>query len=100
MTPTPEELIKQRDEIIEQLTNELSRLNMNFDDLLKKSGFTEKDLANLDASVLTPELRAEFDKSVEKAKREGAARAAQIEADTSTGSAGTPGAGRKGAIRL
>lgn len=99
MTPTPEELTKQRDEIIEQLNMELIRLNVDFDELLKKSGFTEKDLENLDTSALTPELRAEFEKSVEKAKRDGSARAAHAEAATNSGAA-TPGMGRKGAIRL
>lgn len=99
MTPTPEEIMKQRDEMVEALNAELSRLNVDFDNLMKKSGFTEKDLENLDPSALTPELRAEFEKSVEKAKREGVARSAQAESALGT-SAPTPGMGRKGAVRL
>lgn len=100
MTPTPEELMKQRDEAIEALNDELTRLNGSFAELLKKTGFTEKDLQNLDLSTLPPEVRAEFDKSMEAAKRAGAARATQAEADFGTGSAPTPGMGRKGAVRL
>lgn len=99
MTPTPEELMKQRDEMIENLNAELVRLNADFDELLKKSGFTANELENLDPSALSPEFRAEFEKSVEKAKREGSARSAQAEVSLGS-STPPPGMGRKGTVRL
>ena len=100
MALTPEQLMKKQEEMIETLVVELTRLNSTFDKLMEQTGFTEADLKNIDAGALTPELRAEFEKSVEAAKREGARRVTQAEVELGTGGPAAPGMGRQGAIRL
>lgn len=84
---------------IQMLSEELSRLNTQFDAQLKGLGVSENDLlATLDTE-LSPELHKMMSESQDKAKREGSARAAQAAPAPSTG-AKAPGTGRRGVVRL
>lgn len=84
---------------LEKLQEELSRLDSQFSTHLKALGITEKDLNVELSSDVSQEVRQLMSEAQNKAKREGAARAAQSTSTQST-TQKSPGAGRRGAIRL
>lgn len=98
-----EEQIKKQREQLQTIKEEFSRLNSKFDALLKESGLTQADLKNIDESKLPPEVLAAAQKAQEDAKRAGEARAAQVSMPSQGSTGGgrkTPGARRKGIVRL
>lgn len=84
---------------IQALEDELSRLNAQYDAQIKSLGFSENELHEALNAELLPELQKIMSEAQDKAKREGAARAAQGTPTQATG-AKAPGAGRRGAVRL
>lgn len=99
MAFTEEQLEKQREQF-EVIKEEFARLNSRFDATLKAAGLTEADLKNVDTSAFPPEVLAAAEKSKEEAKRAGEARAAQNRPENKSGGCKTPGARRKGVVRL
>ena len=84
---------------LQVLSDELSRLNTQFDAQLKGLGVSEDDLLETLNAEMSPDLQKMMSEAQDKAKREGAARAAQSAPAPSTG-AKTPGTGRRGVVRL
>jgi septal ring factor EnvC (AmiA/AmiB activator) len=84
---------------IQILKEELSRLNTQFDAQLKGLGVSENDLLATLNTELPPEVQKMMSEAQDKAKREGAARAAQSAPAPVTG-AKAPGTGRRGVVRL
>ncbi|MDY0273956.1 MAG: hypothetical protein RBR42_00765 [Desulfomicrobium sp.] len=87
-------------EQLHMLQDELSRLDALFDTQKKALGLTENDLDALLQEDIPADVQQFMAQAQDKAKREGAARAAQSTPVTNTKSTKAPGAGRKGAIRL
>ena len=82
------------------LKEEFSRLNQKFDAQLKDMGLSEADLK--EPTPVTPEVEVLIAKAKEEAKRAevaGEARKAQAQMDK-VSSGRTPGAGRRGVVRL
>jgi len=83
---------------VDTLKDELSRLNLRFESLMKDNGIKPEDLEQNRADI-SPALQEELRRAEEEAKRAGAARAAQTApAQPSAGS--LPGSRRRSAIRL
>ncbi|GAB1409647.1 hypothetical protein MASR1M90_08010 [Desulfovibrionales bacterium] len=82
------------------LNDELSRLDALFDTQMSALGLTEKDMDALLKDNIPADVQQLMAQAQDKAKREGAARAAQGSPTPSTSGIKAPGAGRKGAIRL
>ncbi|NLY41892.1 MAG: hypothetical protein GX055_09770 [Desulfovibrionales bacterium] len=87
-------------EQLRSLSDELSRLDAAFDDQLKATGLTKDDMEALLKEDIPAEVQELMAQAQDKAKREGAARAAQSTPAPGSGGLKAPGAGRKGAIRL
>lgn len=79
------------------LKEEFSRLNQKFDAQLKDMGLSEADLK--EPTPVTPEVEALIAKAKEDAKRAGEARKTHAQMDK-VSSGRTPGAGRRGVVRL
>ena len=79
------------------LKEEFSRLNQKFDAQLKDMGLSEADLK--EPTPVTPEVEVLIATAKEAAKRAGEARKAQAQMDK-VSSGRTPGAGRRGVVRL
>ena len=99
MAFTEEQMQKQREQF-EAIKEEFARLNSHFDATLKAAGLTEADLKDVDVSSFPPEVLAAVEKSKEEAKRAGEARATQSNAANKSSGCKTPGARRKGVVRL
>ena len=84
---------------LQVLSDELSRLNTQFDAQLKGLGVSEDDLRAALNAEMSPDLQKMMSEAQDRAKREGAARAAQSAPAPNTG-AKTPGTGRRGVVRL
>ena len=84
---------------LQALSDELSRLNTQFDAQLKVLGVSENDLLTTLNAEMSPDLQKMMSEAQDKAKREGEARAAQSAPAPGTG-AKTPGTGRRGVVRL
>lgn len=85
---------------LQTLQDELSRLNSQAEAQLKSLGVTENELSAALAGEVPAEVQKLMAEAADKAKREGAARAAQGAPATAGSGAKAPGAGRKGAVRL
>ena len=84
---------------LQALNEELSRLNTQFDTQLKGLGVSENDLLATLNTEMSSDLQKMMSEAQDKAKREGAARAAQNAPASGTG-AKAPGTGRRGVVRL
>ncbi len=84
---------------LQTLNEELSRLNTQFEAQLKGLGISENDLLTTADAETSPDLQKMMSEAQDKAKREGAARAAQGAPAPAAG-AKTPGSGRRGVVRL
>lgn len=94
-----QEQLKAQEDLINDLQRELSHLDSDFTKLLKDANLKPEDLTTIDPVTLSPEVRALYHAAVEKAEREGKARAGQYE--TTHGAASTTaGTTRKDVIRL
>lgn len=94
-----DEQLKAQEDLVHELQRELNRLDEDFAKLLKAANVNAEDLTPPDTAALAPEVRALYDAAVEKAEREGKARAGQYE--TAHGStASRAGSARKDVIRL
>ena len=72
-----EQDLKNQQQEISRLADELSKLNAVFAQQKKILGFAEDQPVTVDASEMTPELERAMAEATERAKREGEARAAQ-----------------------
>lgn len=92
--------LEAQEQQLQNLQEELSRLNSQFDSQMKTLGLTEEELK----AALEGEIPAEVEKLMaeaqDKAKREGASRAAQSTPTSASSGGRAPGAGRRGAVRL
>lgn len=95
-----EQDFEEQQEQLRQLEDELSRLNAQFDAQMKAGGFAPADIDSIDTAGMPAEVRAAFEGAQEAARRDGANRAGQARGASSASSARTPGAGRRGAVRL
>lgn len=93
-----EENFQKQETQLNDLHDELSRLNAQFDAQMKTLNLRPADLA-MDESTLAPEMKAMLATAMESAKRAGSARAAQT-APTTQPTGHAPGSGRSGVIRL
>ena len=85
---------------LSELKDELSRLNAEFEAQKKAMGVSDAELAEgVDPATLTPEVRQALAEAEAQARRAGEARRTQA-ALASTPSGKTPGAGRRGVIRM
>ena len=98
MALTEQDLKNQQQEI-SRLADELSKLNAVFAQQKKILGFAEDQPVTVDASEMTPELERAMAEATERAKREGEARAAQARTTSNSGSC-CAGRGRRGAVRI
>ena len=92
-----EKNMQEQEAKLNALKDELSRLNRQFDDQMKHMGVSEADLKQEDA--MTPELEALKTQIMDQAKREGEARRTHALMENRP-SSHTPGAGRRGVVRL
>ncbi|WP_295640478.1 hypothetical protein [uncultured Mailhella sp.] len=96
MAFTEQDLRNQKQEIA-RLADELSRLNSVFAEQKKALGIPETETVTVAESEVTPELRSAMADAMERARREGEARAAR--AKLSAGSSSAPaGRSRRGAM--
>ena len=98
MAFTEQDLKNQQQEIT-RLADELSKLNAMFAEQKKMLGLSPDEPVTVSESEMTPELKRAMDDATERAKREGAARAAQAKAASSSGST-CSGRGRRGAMTV
>jgi hypothetical protein len=94
-----EKELREQDQAVEALKEELSRLNAQFDGLLKDAGLSAEDLAAAREEDLTPEMARWLEQAKAEAARAGQARAAQFQAETAP-AARNAGRGRPGAVRI
>lgn len=99
MAFTEQDLKNQQQEIA-RLAEELSRLNGIFDEQKKTLGLPADKPVTVDASEITPELERAMNEATERAKREGEARAAQARLSSGSGSTSQAGRCRRGAVRI
>ena len=92
-----EQQLKQQEQEISRLSDELSRLNNLFAEQKKALGIPEDEVVTFDEKEMTPELQKAFDTVKAEAERAGKARAAQVEAPSSAASAS---GSRRGAMRI
>lgn len=97
MAFTEQDLKNQQQEIA-RLAEELNRLNDTLAEQKKALGYAADEEIVISESEMTPELELAMADAMETAKREGSARAAQ--ASPATSSAPSAGRGRRGAIRI
>jgi predicted component of type VI protein secretion system len=96
-----EKELREQELALAALKEELSRLNAQFDGLLKDAGLSLDDLSAAREENLTPEMARMLEQAKEEAARAGQARAAQFQAETApSGSARGAGRGRPGAVRI
>ncbi len=91
--------IHAQEQQLQVLSDELSRLNTQFDAQMKGLGISENDLLATLNTEMSSDLQKMMSEAQDKAKREGAARAAQGTPAQGTG-AKAPGTGRRGVVRL
>lgn len=91
--------IHAQEQQLQVLSDELSRLNTQFDAQMKGLGISENDLLATLNTEMSSDLKKMMSEAQDKAKREGAARAAQGTPAQGTG-AKAPGTGRRGVVRL
>ena len=93
-----------QDAAFAELKEEFSRLEQQEKAMRKAAGLPEDGGAPIDEASLTPEVRQALDEAKARAKREGAARAAQYANGTSAaqaaGGAPKPGGRRQGVVRI
>ena len=99
MAFTEQDLKNQKQEIA-RLAEELSRLNNTFAEQKKALGLPADKAVTVDQSEVGPELEHAMAEAVERAKQEGAARAAQAKASGNTESTGQGCRCRRGAMRI
>lgn len=98
MAFTEQDLKNQKQEI-SRLADELSRLNAVFAEQKKILGLPADKPVTVAESEVTPELERAMADAVERAKREGEARAAHARVSSGSGSA-CSSRGRRGAVRI
>jgi len=97
--PFTEQQLKQQEEQLAALKDELSRLNSVYDSLVKEEGVSA--VSNEDMNNLPPEMKQVLEEAQEKAKRAGAARVAQAQLHDSSSSNSKPlTSNRRNAVRL
>jgi peptidoglycan hydrolase CwlO-like protein len=99
MAFTEEQLAAQQ-KMIEELKDELSRLNSVFDARMKDAGLTPADLEGLSLENAPPEVKQMLAQAREAAKRAGEARAAQTPQPASSAPAGAGPSRRRNVIRF
>lgn len=97
MAFTEKELAEQQ-KAFDEIRDEFSRLNSQFDAMLKEGGLRSEDLRQALGEKHTPEVQAYLDKAKADADRAGQARAAQ--AAPAAGRPAVAGRGRPGVVRL
>ncbi len=97
MAFTEKDLAEQQ-KAFDEIRDEFSRLNTQFDAMLKEGGLRSEDLQQALGGKHTPEVQAYLDKARDEAVRAGQARAAQ--AAPATGKSAVAGRGRPGVVRL
>lgn len=98
MAFTEKDFLEQQQAVAE-LEEEFSRLNSQFDSMVKDAGLSSEDLQKSLTEKLSPELQSAMASAKEEAARAGQARAAQAGASPAKTSS-TAGRGRPGVIRL
>ena len=93
-----EQDLKDQQQEIALLADELSRLNAELAAHKKSLGLDENAEVTVDEADMTPELEQAMAEAAEAAKRAGSARAAQ--AAPASASSSTAGRGRRGAMRI
>ena len=92
-----------QDAAFAELKEEFSRLEQQEKAMRKAAGLPEEGQVPPDEADMTPEVRQELEEAKAKAKREGAARAAQFQNGTTanaTDGATRPGGRRQGVVRI
>ena len=97
MAFTEKDFLEQQQAVAE-LEDEFSRLNAQFESMVKDAGLSSEDLQKSLTEKLSPEMQNAMTAAKEEAARAGQARAAQAGAPTKPAS--TAGRGRPGVIRL
>lgn len=92
--------IKKQKETIERLRNELERLNSSFEKAKRDSGIAADEQVTVDASKLSPEVKAAFEAQKQKAESEARNAVAALESESSAAPSGTPRRARRGAIAI
>jgi ElaB/YqjD/DUF883 family membrane-anchored ribosome-binding protein len=93
-----EKELREQEQAVEALKEELSRLNAQFDGMLKDAGLSAEDFAAAREEDLTPDMARLLEQAKEEAARAGRARAAQFQVETAP--ARSAGRGRPGAVRI
>ncbi len=88
----------EQQQAVADLEEEFSRLNAQFEAMLKEGGLSSDDLKKALAEKLSPEVQSAINAAKKEASRAGSARAAQGGGSFKTAS--TAGRGRPGVIRL
>ena len=99
MAFTEKDFLEQQQAVAE-LEDEFSRLNAQFESMVKDAGVSSEDLKKSLAEKLSPELQNAMAAAKEEAVRAGAARAAQSGGTSSGKPSSAAGRGRPGVIRL
>jgi hypothetical protein len=94
-----EKELREQEQAVAALKEELSRLNAQFDGLIKDAGLSLDDLAAARKENLTPEMARMLEQAKEEAARAGQARAAQFQTGTAPTASGA-GRRRPGAVRI
>ena len=93
-----------QDATFAELKEEFSRLQQQEKDMRKAAGLPEGSDVKVNEADITPEVRTALEEAKAKAKREGAARAAQFQNGTASVQAGNgaavPGGRRQGVVRI
>ncbi|MBQ7738716.1 MAG: hypothetical protein IJT59_03575 [Desulfovibrionaceae bacterium] len=97
-----EEASKKQDETFQALKDEFARLDQLEKDMRKSLNLPPEGDVDLDMNDLPAEVKSLGEEAKAKAKREGAARAAQFSAESNqpTSTGGVPGGRRKGVLRI
>jgi len=98
MAFTEQDLRNQQQEIA-RLADELSRLNAELASQKKALGYSEDEEVRIDESEVTPELDQAMAEAVDAARRQGKALASQLQ-PASSGTSTSAGRGRRGAMRI
>ena len=99
MAFTEKDLLEQQQAVAE-LEDEFSRLNTQFESMVKEAGLSSEDLKKSLAEKLSPELQNAMAAAKEDAARAGEARAAQTGGSGQGKASSAAGRGRPGVIRL
>ena len=94
-----EQDIRNQQQEIARLADELSRLNAELASQKKALGYGEDEEVRIDESEVTPELEQAMAEAVDAAKRQGKALASQLQ-PASSGTSTSAGRGRRGAMRI